>query len=84
MDTQKEVRKIKKRNKRVEGDKAWEISAFRTVVLSFFTFIVAYLIFWVSGADEPFLGAVVAAIAFFLSTLTIPPLKKWWIKKYFK
>ena len=84
MELEKEIEKIRRRNKKVEGDKAWETSAFRMVTLVVFTYIVAFVFLWISDFEKPWLGAIVPAIGFFLSTLTLPPLKKWWIKKFFK
>ena len=40
MSLEKELEKIKKRNKRVEADKAWEISKFRTFIVLLFTYLI--------------------------------------------
>ena len=38
-------------------------------------------IFFFAKQPKPFLGAIVPAIGFVLSTLSIPVFKKWWINK---
>lgn len=72
---------IEKRNMRVESDKAWETSWTRRVSIFVLTYIViaAYLIIVVH--IDPWINALVPAIGFFLSTLTISFLKKQWQMK---
>jgi len=79
-----EIIKIKKRNKRVEADKAWETSWFRRVMVLVLTYIVIVIFFYVAGLPEPFINAIVPAVAFVLSTMTIPFLKKLWLKYVYK
>ena len=81
---QKEVEKLKKRNKRVEGDKAWETSLSRKVLIAIFTYIVIVLFFIFAGLPKPFINSIVPALAFVLSTLTLPLFKKFWLKKVYK
>ncbi len=81
---QKEVEEIKERNKRVEADKAWETSLTRKVMILFLTYAVVVLFFFVADLPEPFLNAIVPSVGFFLSTLTVPIFKKWWIRNVYK
>lgn len=81
METEKELLEIKERNKKVELDKAWETSWFRRVFISVMTFIVAVVWLWLIGEPGFILKALVPALGYILSTLTIGPLKGWWIKR---
>ena len=74
---------ILERNKRVEADKAWETSAFRRMTIGVLTYITAVIFLWIIEAAFPFLSALIPTIAYFLSTITLPPLKRWWIARYF-
>ena len=79
-ELQLEIEEIKKRNQRVEADKAWETSWTRKIVVSILTYIVIVVFFYFAGLPKPFINAIVPAIAFVLSTLTVPLFKKWWLK----
>ena len=83
-DLQNEIAEIKKRNRRVEADKAWETSCSRKIIIQLLTYIVVVLFFYFAGLPKPFINAIVPAVAFVLSTLTIPLFKKWWLDKFFK
>lgn len=80
-ELQQEIEKIKQRNARVEADKAWETSWTRKVVIAVFTYILIVIFFYFAGLNQPFLNAIVPALAFVLSTLTIPLVKTWWLKR---
>ena len=84
MNIEKEIKKIKLRNKKVEADKAWETSWSRKVVIAILTYIVIVIFFLLAGLPEPFTNSLVAAVAFVLSTLTIGLLKKVWLKYIYK
>ncbi len=75
-----EIKQIKARNHKVEGDKAWETSWLRRILIIIFTYIFAVL--WLTLADttNPFLGAIVPCAGFLLSTLTIYSVKAVYIK----
>ncbi len=72
---------ILERNKRVEFDKAWEVSFTRRLVIVVITYAVAVV--WLLLIDEtiPLLKAVVPVAGYILSTLSLPFIKKSWIKK---
>ena len=76
-----EIIKIKQRNKKVELDKSWETSTTRKITIFILTYIIVLIVFIVIGLSNPFLNEIIPAIAFLLSTLTIEPIKKIWIKK---
>ncbi|MBI3984600.1 MAG: hypothetical protein HY344_01470 [Candidatus Levybacteria bacterium] len=78
------IQKIEKRNKEVESNKSWETSWSRKILLSFFTYfsIALYLKYIVQ--IDPWVNAIVPAIGFLLSTLTLPYFKKLWEKYIYK
>lgn len=80
----KEIETIKERNLRVEADKAWETSNFRIFSITIIIYIIAAILLYSIGANNYLLGALVPAIGFFLSTQTLPAIKRWWIKKLLK
>lgn len=84
MEIHEEIEKILERNKRVEADKAWEKSRFRLIILLLFTYVVAFFFMYIVGLEDAWLAAFVPTIGYGLSTLTLPPLKKWWIRKWYK
>jgi hypothetical protein len=77
---EQEVREIKERNLRVESDKAWETSLFRTLFISALTYIVASIVLYFLGSNSPLLNAFVPTVGYFLSTQSLPFIKKWWIR----
>jgi len=79
-ELESEVRRIKERNTRVEADKAWETSLFRKGILTVATYLTVVLFLVLINAPNPWLNGAVPAGAFALSTLTLPPLKEWWIR----
>ena len=76
---EKEVKALKERNKRVEGDKAWETSYVRRALLTLFTYLAIGVYLYVINIPLPWFNAIVPAVAFMLSTLTMPFFKKRWL-----
>ena len=75
---------IEARNQRVEADKAWETSWARKILLIIFTyFAIALYLKFIVGIN-PWINAIVPAIGFLLSTLTLPWFKKMWIQFIYK
>ena len=81
MKVETEIRNIKKRNFRVEADKAWETSKTRKIILTLLTYFVIVIFLWTANIERPCINAVVPTVAFVLSTLTLPFVKKQWIKR---
>jgi len=79
-----EIEKIKLRNKRVETEKAWETSWTRRLMIAVLTYMVISILFIFLGIANPLKNAVVPSIAFILSTLSGPFIKKLWLKKIHK
>lgn len=74
-----EIEKIKKRNKRVELDKAWETSWTRRVCIMILTYIVVVIYsFVIKNVDNIFLSSLVPVIGFTLSTLSLKAVRKIW------
>ena len=83
-ELEKRIEEIEKRNKKVEGDKAWETCALRKVLILVITYIFAVLYTSLADTTNPFLGAVVPCAGFYLSTQSINLVKKYWLKKHSK
>jgi len=79
MSINQEIQAIKARNQRVELDKAWETSWTRKIVIAVLTYAVIVIFFYFAGLPNPFVNSIVPALAFLLSTLTLPIFKKIWI-----
>ena len=81
MELEKEIEEIKKRNIRVEKDKAWETSFTRKVCIAILTYIVVVsYTFIIKNIDNVFLSSLVPVIGFLLSTLSLKLIRKIWEK----
>jgi len=80
LDIKKEVQQIKERNKKVEADKAWEISLTRKIIIVILTYLVIVIFFFIAELPKPWINAIVPSLAFVLSTLSLPLFKKIWFK----
>lgn len=74
------VSKIEKRNKKVETDKAWELSWSRKLLLFSFTYLAIGLYLDAIGVLRPWLNAIVPAVGFLLSTFSLPFFRRLWEK----
>jgi hypothetical protein len=79
---EQEIGLIKQRNIRVEADKVWETSAFRIVSIMVITYIIASFVLYFIGANNFLLGALVPTVGYFLSTQSLPFIKRWWTNKF--
>lgn len=82
MNIEKEIELIKERNQKVEADKAWETSSFRTILIAVATYFVTAIFLYFVGVQNSLLSALVPAIGFYLSTQSLPFIKDWWIKNH--
>ena len=80
-ELEKRITDIENRNKRVESDKAWETSNLRKVLIIILTYIFAVLYLTIADTTNPFFGAVVPCVGFFLSTQTLNIIKKQWLSR---
>lgn len=83
-ELRKEVAQIKERNKRVEKDKVWETSWTRRFLLIVFTYLAIGFYLQAININNAWLNAIVPAVGFLLSTLTLPFFKKLWIENILK
>jgi len=81
---EKRIKGIEERNKRVESDKSWETSYTRRILLFIFTYLAIGLYLNVINISQPWLNAIVPAVGFMLSTLTLPFFKRLWLKYVYK
>lgn len=77
---QEELAAIKKRNARVEADKAWERSPARILALVLMTYVIAVAVLFAIGNDRPFLNALIPALGYFISTRSLSLLRSLWEK----
>ncbi len=78
---EKEIASLKQRNRGVDADKAWETSWARRILLAAFTYIAIGAYLAAISVKDPWLNAVVPAVAFMLSTLTLPLFKRVWLEQ---
>lgn len=76
------ISQIEQRNARVEKDKAWETSYTRRCLILLCTYVAIGLYLELIKAPEPWLNAIVPAVGFSLSTLTLPFVKQMWLKRH--
>lgn len=77
------LKRIEKRNKRVELDKAWETSWTRRICIMILTYIVVVIYsYLVRNYDYILLSSLVPVLGFILSTLSLKFLRRLWEKKY--
>ncbi len=81
MSIEQKIKALEERNVRVELDKAWETSFLRRGLLTVLTYLVVVVFFYSAGLARPWINSIVPALGFFLSTLTLGVVKKWWIAR---
>lgn len=82
MNLEKEIKDIKERNKRVEKDKAWEVSWTRKICIMILTYIVVVVYSYIIRKENNiFLSSLVPVIGFTLSTLSLNLIRKVWESK---
>lgn len=79
-DLQKEIEAIKKRNARVETDKAWETSRTRKIAIALLTYTVIVIFFLTMKLPSPRINAIIPTLGFLLSTLSLGFFKSIWIR----
>lgn len=76
------LEQIEARNRAKELDKAWEVSWTRRLVIAAITYASAVLFLWVINVPQPYLAALVPVGGFILSTLSLAPIKQWWLSRH--
>lgn len=84
MELSERVSALEARNQKVEANKAWEVSWTRRWFIMLVTYLVAVAWLTVIHESNLWLKAVVPVVGFLLSTLTIGPLKRLWVKSVYK
>ena len=79
-----QLNQIIERNRSVEAQKAWETSGFRIASICVITYIVASIAMYFIGVDEYWLSALIPTLGYYLSTQSLPAIKKRWINNYLK
>jgi len=74
------ISEIQERNRRVELDKAWETSWTRQLIIIGITYAAAYAFMRYNNFHDPQWQALIPTGGYFLSTLTLPPIKSWWTR----
>ena len=77
-----DIDEIKEQNRRVELDKAWETSTTRRIAIMIITYLVASFWLFHLGNEKPLLNALVPVLGYVLSTLSLPMVKRWWVKNH--
>ena len=78
-EIEKEILKIKERNKRVELDKAWETSLTRRICICILTYIVVVIYsIVINKTTSIWLSSLVPVIGFTLSTLSLKLVRNIW------
>ena len=81
-DLEKEIEKIKQRNRKVEIDKAWETSYVRKISIAVLTYMIVVLYsYLISSVSNVFLTSLVPVLGFLLSTLSLNLIRKIWEKR---
>lgn len=80
----KRLEKIERRNMRVETDKEWETSWTRKLLLIIFTYLAIGLYMMAIEVPQWWLNAIVPAVGFLLSTLSLPYFRKIWERYIYK
>ncbi|NTW14968.1 MAG: hypothetical protein HGA38_01205 [Candidatus Moranbacteria bacterium] len=68
---ERELAAIRERNVRVEADKAWETSPVRIVSIVVTTYLIAAVVLSAIGNDSPSRNALIPALGYLLSTLSL-------------
>ena len=83
-ELEKKIAALEARNTKVETNKAWETSLSRIFTLVVITYLIVGLTLVVIQNSQPWINALIPSLGFFLSTLTLPFIKKYWMKHVYK
>ena len=76
-----DIAKIRERNRRVEVDKAWETSWTRRIFIGVSTYLLIAVFLIIIKAEKPFISAIIPALAYVISTLSLGLLRTWWLER---
>ncbi len=80
LNMEETLQAIVDRNKRVEAEKAWEVSFTRRAFLAVLTYVTAALLLSLLGQERVLLLSFIPAISYVFSTLTLPWMKRFWMR----
>ena len=72
---------IAERNRKVELSKAWETSTTRVLSVVVLTYALMSLAFSIIGVQEYFINAIIPTLGYFLSTQSLPIIKRRWLQR---
>lgn len=78
------VSNIFARNKKVEIDKAWEVSWARKIIIILISYVAIGCTLAFFGFSRAWISAIIPVLAFILSTLSLVFLKSLWLKYLYK
>jgi hypothetical protein len=78
---EKQLEAIAERNQRVEIEKAWETSTTRVLSVVVLTYALMSLTFSIIGVREYFINAIIPTLGYFLSTQSLPIIKRRWLQR---
>ena len=81
MVVEESIKAILERNARVEAEKAWEVSLTRRLFITVLIYLTAALLLWLTNQPQFALLSIVPAVGYFFSTLSLPWVKRWWIRR---
>ncbi len=72
---------IEERNKRVELEKAWEISLTRTISILIITYVLATVVMYIIDVPKPYINSIIPTLGYFLSVQSLPMIKRAWMRR---
>jgi len=78
---EEQLEAIAGRNQRVEIEKAWETSTTRVLSVVLLTYALMSLTFSIIGVQEYFINAIIPTLGYFLSTQSLPIIKRRWLQR---
>ena len=84
MDIEQEINLIKERNRKVEIDKAWETSPLRIISVAIITYVITAVVFYFIGVKNFLLNPLIPTVGYYVSTQSLPIIKKWWVNTFYK
>ena len=76
------IQAILDRNKRVEAEKAWERSHTRRGFIALLIFVTVLLLLWLINEPQFLLLSLIPVAGYIFSTLSLPWLKKRWMRLF--
>jgi hypothetical protein len=81
INMEKRIEAIEARNRRVERDKAWEISWTRRLSIAAMTYVVVSCYLIIINKEQPFINAIVPTVGYLLSTIALRKIRTTWQSK---